>query len=78
MAHKIQFGISGARRTKEQRRQARCYQRILKAEKQIQDWEDQPTIDRYNNLVLSYWVKYDLVNIEWMMRDLARASQFVL
>lgn len=46
--------------------------------KQIQDWEDQPAFDRYNNLVLSYQVKYDLINIEWMMRDLARASHLVL
>lgn len=63
---------------KEQRRQAKCYQQILKAEKKIQGLEDQPAIDRYNNLVLSYGVKYDFLNIEWMMRDLARASQSIL
>lgn len=78
MACKVQFRILGARRTKEQRRQARRYQQILKAEKKIRDLEDQPVIDRYNGLVLSYRVKYDLLNIEWMMRDISRASQSVL
>lgn len=74
MAHKVQFKISNARRTKEQRRQARRYQQILKEENKIRDLEDQPAIDKYNIVVLSYRVKYDFLNIEWIMRDLARAS----
>lgn len=78
MERKVQFIISSARRMKEQRRQAKRYQQILKAEKKIRDLEDQPTIDKYNSLVLSYRVKCDLFNIEWMMRDLARASQSIL
>lgn len=77
MARKVQFKILGARRTKQQRREAKRYQKFLQAEKLIQDLEEQLALDRYNSLVLSYKVKYDLINIEWMVRDLARASQLV-